>query len=209
ADFQYEFAKELNPDISLEYSNFEPMENNKFQASFPMPNPYNANFITIGRLSPEKDHMKLIKSFFDLSKTHPDTRLYIVGEGALKTQLEQLVDRLNLNNRVIFTGQLNNPYPLLSMCDCFVLSSNYEGQAIVLLEALILEKPIITTDVPGPRSVVEGGYGLIVENTTEGLTDGMQQFLNDDRLNDKQFDYKGYQQNALSMFYSKVCELHE
>src|SRR5699024_4104716 len=108
---------------------------------------------------------------------------------------------LNLNNRVIFTGHLNNPYQLHSMCDCFVLSSNYEGQAIVLLEDLILEKPIITTDVPSPRSVVEGGYGLIVENTTDGLTAGMQQFLNGDRLNEQKFDYKAYQQKALSMFY--------
>src|SRR5699024_872065 len=147
------------------------------QSSFPMPNPYNANFITIGRLSPEKDHMKLIQSFYELSKTHSDIKLYIVGEGVLKTQLEQLVDRLNLNNRVIFTGQLNNPYPLLNMCDCFVLSSNSEGQAIVLLEALILGKPVITTDIPGPRSVVDGGYGMIVENSVTGLTQGMGDFL--------------------------------
>src|SRR5699024_12661809 len=106
------------------------------QSSFPMPNPYNANFITIGRLSPEKDHMKLIQSFYELSKTHSDIKLYIVGEGVLKTQLEQLVDRLNLNNRVIFTGQLNNPYPHLNMCDCLVLSSNYECQEIVFIEVV-------------------------------------------------------------------------
>src|SRR5699024_9996994 len=143
ADFQYEFGKELNPDISLEYSNFEPKMNNDLQSSFPMPNPYNANFITIGRLSPAKDHMKLIQSFYELCIIHSDIKIYIVAERVLKMQLEQLVDRLNLNNRVFVTGQLNNPYPLLYMCDCFVLSSNYEGQAIVLLEALILEKPVI------------------------------------------------------------------
>src|SRR5699024_8968312 len=123
--------------------------------------------------------------------------------------LETLVDRLNLNNRVIFTGQLNNPYPLLNMCDCFVLSSTYEGQAIVLLEALILEKPVITTDVRGPRSVVEGGYGLIVDNTTEGLTDGRQQFINGNRLNEQKIDYRAYQPTALSMWYSKARQLHE
>src|SRR5699024_10254387 len=152
---------------------------------------------------------KLIQSFYELSKLHSDINLYIVGGGVLKTQLEQLVDRLNHHSRVVFTGRLNNPYPLLNMCECLVLSSTYEGKAIVLLEALILEKPVITTDVPGPRSVVEGGYGLIVDNTTEGLTDGMQQFLNGNRLNEQKFDYKAYQQKALSMFYSKVCELHE
>src|SRR5699024_10443478 len=107
ADFQYEFGKELNPDISLEYSNFEPKMNNDLQSSFPMPNPYNANFITIGRLSPEKDHMKLIQSFYELYKTHSDIKLYIVGEGVLKTQLEQLVDRQNINKLVIFTCLLN------------------------------------------------------------------------------------------------------
>src|SRR5699024_6928871 len=108
-----------------------------------------------------------------------------------------------------FTGQLNNPYPLLNMCDCFVLSSNYEGQAIVLLEALILEKPVITTDVPGPRSVVEGGYGLIVDNTTEGLTDGMKQFLNGNLSNKKKCDYKPYQQKSLCFIYNKVSKIYE
>jgi CDP-glycerol glycerophosphotransferase len=194
--YAYEFGKEL---ISVDFSKEE----------YPMPAPYEMNFITIGRLSPEKDHQKLIQSFYRLTEIYQNVRLYIVGEGVLGEELKRIVGQLNLEAKVIFTGQLQNPYPLLSKCDCFVLSSNYEGQAIVLLEALILGVPVITTDVPGPRSVVEGGYGLVVDNSGEGLLSGMHQFMNGDRLNKQAFDYKAYQEKALNMFYNKVCHVNQ
>lgn len=167
------------------------------------------NFITIGRLSPEKDHEKLIYAFRQVVGDRRDVRLYVVGEGALEDELRALVRELGLAERVIFTGQLANPYALLAACDCFVLSSNYEGQAIVLLEALILGKPVITTDIPGPRSVVEGGYGMIVENSVDGLVDGMSAFLSGDAVQERSFDYRGYHDEAMGMFYEKVCRLEE
>jgi len=167
------------------------------------------NFITIGRLSPEKDHEKLIYAFQRIVEAGQDVRLYIVGEGALEDELRVLVRELGLAERVIFTGQLANPYALLAACDCLVLSSNYEGQAIVLLEALILGKPVITTDIPGPRSVVEGGYGMIVENSVDGLVDGMRAFLSGGAVQDRSFDYRGYHDEAMGMFYDKICRLEE
>lgn len=190
----YEFGKETDSKSLL-----KPM------VSYPLPNSADINFITIGRLGPEKDHSKLIRSFSKLTDEHSRIKLYIVGEGALKTTLLQLVKSLGLEGSVFFTGQLNNPYALLHNCDCFILPSNHEGQPIVLLEALILRKPIIVTDIPGSRSVIEGGYGLIVENSVAGLVSGMRRFLNGERLNEHVFDYKAYRNHALDMFYEKVC----
>src|SRR5699024_5682960 len=121
-------------------------------------------------------------------------KLYIVGDGDLRERLMTMVQDLNLERKVFFTGQLSNPYPLLNLCDCFVLSSNHEGQPVVLFEALILGKPIIVTDIPGSRSVVEDGYGFIVNNSVHGLVGGMNRFINGKQLNEKSFDYETYRQ---------------
>lgn len=176
---------------------------------FPLPHRRDTNFITIGRLSPEKDHQKLIHAFARIAATRRNVRLYIVGEGALEAPLKELALAMGLRHQVFLTGQLDNPYYLLNQCDCFVLSSNYEGQAIVLLEALILGKPVITTDIPGPRSVVGDTHGRVVDNSVDGLVRGMTDFLNGRLLLEQPFDYEAYQHQAMSMFYEKVCRLED
>ena len=176
---------------------------------FPWPRSSDINFINIGRLGPEKDHAKLINAFHRMVAKHPHIKLYIVGEGALEDHLKHQVKILNLQKHVIFTGQISNPYALLDACDCFVLSSNHEGQPIVLLEALILRKPVIVTNIPGARSVIDGGYGLVVDNSVEGLVEGMNTFLNDEDIFTQTFDYEAYAQEAINMFYQKVCHIDE
>lgn len=197
-NYQYEFAME---------NDFSFLNKPSQAAGFPMPNQTNINFITIGRLGPEKDHQKLIQAFSFIAQTNQNVRLYIVGDGALKEILLQLVKNLQLEDKVIFTGQLSNPYSLLNQCDCFVLSSNQEGQPMVLLEALVLGKPVIVTDIPGSRSVIEGGYGLIVDNSVEGLVEGMNHYIAGNQLNEQIFDYEAYRNDAINMFYEKVCSL--
>ncbi|WKB35006.1 glycosyltransferase [Terrilactibacillus sp. S3-3] len=164
---------------------------------FELPRKENINFINIGRLEPEKDQEKLIYAFSEIIKVNKNIKLYLVGEGVLRSQLEALIKKLNLEDKVIFTGQIGNPYALLDLCDCFVLSSNHEGQPMVLLEALILGKPIIVTNIPGSRSVIEGGYGLIVDNSIKGLISGMTDFINGRKINEKEFDYIAYSKKAM------------
>ena len=95
----------------------------------------NINFVNVGRLSPEKDQKKLIEAFYEVSKKYNNIKLYILGDGVLKNELETLVENLNLSNRVFILGQVKNPFAFINKCDCFVLSSNHEGQPMVLLEA--------------------------------------------------------------------------
>ncbi|MED3650511.1 glycosyltransferase [Heyndrickxia sporothermodurans] len=199
-DYQYEFAMET--DLSLKgLASTAP--------AFPMPSTSNINFITIGRLGPEKDHAKLIDAFSVIASANKNARLYIVGDGALRDVLKEKVKKLQLQDKIIFTGQIDNPYTLLNLCDCFVLSSNQEGQPMVLLEALVLGKPVIVTDIPGSRSVVEGGYGLIVENSIDGLVKGMNDYLEGKRINEQAFDYEAYLNDAINMFYEKVCRIEK
>jgi len=112
---------------------------------------------------------------------------------------------LGLKNDIIFAGQLENPFVLLDECDCFVLSSDYEGQGLVLMEAMIVGKPIIATDVTGVRSVLEGGLGLLVENTEEALTEAMKKYITEG-IEYQTFDYESYNNHALQLFYKNVCQ---
>jgi len=162
-------------------------------------------FINIARLSPEKDQGKLIKAFQKISSKHPEARLINLGSGPLEHHLKNLVKELRLENKVFLLGQRSNPYPYLKLSDCFILSSNHEGQPMTLFEALILEKPIIATDIVGNRSVLEGRPGHLVDNSEDGLVKGMTNFLEGKYEDDKHFDHEQYNQDALNMFYTKAC----
>jgi CDP-glycerol glycerophosphotransferase len=158
-----------------------------------------STFLAMGRLSPEKDHSKLLRSFATLLKDRPEAKLVILGDGPLKRHIAGLIDDLNLADSVKLAGLRMNPYPALRACDCFILPSNHEGQPMVLLEAMTLGKPIIATDIDGNRGVLSESYGRLVENSEAGLTQGMLDFMNM-RDESMSFDPYSYQQIALDEF---------
>jgi CDP-glycerol glycerophosphotransferase len=131
------------------------------------------NYVAIGRLSPEKDHAKLIKAFTRFHFDSPNSKLLILGDGPLRHDLERLIINLGAADFIWLAGQRSNPYPALKHAQCFVLSSLHEGQPMVLFEAMILGLPIVCTEMPGPRDVLQGRYGLIVENSEEGVLAGL------------------------------------
>lgn len=171
-----------------------------------MPQKSDINFVTMGRLSPEKDQSKLIRAFDIVERRYSDKpiKLYIIGSGVLEQPLKRLAESLNPQN-IFFTGQLADPYRLINECSCFVLSSNHEGQPMVLLEAMVMGKPIISTDIAGSRSVLGNTYGKLVANSVEGLVKGMSDFINNDGMQHNKFDYKIYNKQAMELFYQFAC----
>ncbi|UWX96108.1 CDP-glycerol glycerophosphotransferase family protein [Arthrobacter zhaoxinii] len=156
-------------------------------------------FVTLGRLSPEKGHAKLIQAFAQVVQEQPRAKLAILGDGPLHESLQRLIDTLGIQRKVLLAGRRTNPFAILKNADCFVFSSDYEGQGLVVLEALILDRPVISTDVVGPRSVLEGGYGLLVENSVDGLARGFHRFFRGD-IPHEPFNYEAYQKDALEKF---------
>jgi len=163
-------------------------------------------FINIARLSPEKGQNRLINAFSKLAKEYSDIKLVIIGQGPLAESLNELIVELSLENKVFLLGQKFNPMPYLKASNCFVLSSHHEGQGLVLFEAMILDKPVISTNIDGPRGVLESNLGYLVENSEEGLYQGMLTFLNSS-LTLNQFNTENYNREALEMFYNKVISL--
>ncbi|PGK52556.1 teichoic acid biosynthesis protein [Priestia megaterium] len=174
----------------------------------PLPSSDMINFVTMGRLSPEKGQDNLIRAFGQFHSQHPKSRLYILGEGPVRKELEAIIEELNLEESVFLTGQMDNPFALLRQCQCFVLSSHYEGQPMVLLESLTLGLNIIATDIVANRYVLEDGkYGKLVEDSIEGLADGMLDFYNQGcKTHEAQFDYEEYNEKAMKSFYRVLEE---
>ncbi|MGF1792755.1 glycosyltransferase [Photobacterium profundum] len=121
--------------------------------------------VSLGRLSTQKDFKTLILSFKEVYRSIDNARLVIFGEGILKNDLQYFVDKLGLTDVVELFGFEINPYKYLAKADLFVLSSIYEGFGNVIVEALALNIPVVSTNCPsGPSEILENGkWGKLVE----------------------------------------------
>src|SRR5690606_29042506 len=105
----------------------------------------------VSRFEEPKDQPTLIKALRYLPQ---NTHLILVGDGSKKSDCEDLVNKLALNERVLFLGARNDVPDLMQTADILVLSSYYEGLSLACLEALASGRPLVAADVPGIREVV-------------------------------------------------------
>jgi glycosyltransferase involved in cell wall biosynthesis len=110
---------------------------------------------------------------------------------------------LNLSDRVTLMGRVENPFPYILQCKWSLCVSERESFSLVLLESMALRTPVITTDCGGPRDIVDNGkYGILVENSAEGVYQGMKTVLDTPTLSVKysadldetvaRFDFQGW-----------------
>ena len=85
-------------------------------------------------------------------------RLYILGDGPDRDKIEKKIKKEGMENEIILLGNIKNPYSWIKKAKMLVHSSKYEGLPTVLIEALILDKIVISSDCPtGPREILENG----------------------------------------------------
>ncbi len=119
--------------------------------------------LAVGRLEAQKDFPTLIQAFARVKQQRP-ARLMILGEGKDRPFLEALVQELDLAENVALPGFVDNPYAYMAKAAVFVLSSLYEGLPTVLIEAIAVGSPVVSTDCKsGPAEILENGrYGKLV-----------------------------------------------
>lgn len=124
---------------------------------------------TIGRFEYQKNHEMTIKAFANISQKFPEYKLMIYGGGVLEEKLHQLIDSLDLKNRVILCGRIPDVHERIKESTLFVMSSRWEGMPNSLMEAMALGLPCISTDCPvgGPKELIQdgvNGYLIPVED---------------------------------------------
>ena len=117
----------------------------------------------MARLFPAKNHAIFLRTAAIINQAMPDTRFALVGDGPLRSYLENLSQELGLASKAIFFGEQRDVGTYLSAFDIAVLTSEAEGCSNYLLEAMALGKPVVATDVGGNREVVQHSEtGLLI-----------------------------------------------
>ncbi len=143
-------------------------------------------FVTVGRLTKQKGYGRLIEVVDRLIHEGIECDLTIVGIGELEPFLEDEIMKRGLCDYVHLTGYLRNPYPLMKSSDAFVCSSVQEGFSLVVAESMILGLPIVSTKCSGPRELLDNGkFGLLVDNSANGLYEGMKALAVDAELRER------------------------
>lgn len=109
------------------------------------------NIVSVGRLSSEKGFDMIPEIIKILDQNNYNIKWYLVGEGFLRKTIEEKIKENNLKDKLILTGNQINPYPFMKNCDIYVQPSYEEGYGLTIIEAAILGKPIIATNVCGVK----------------------------------------------------------
>jgi glycosyltransferase involved in cell wall biosynthesis len=150
-------------------------------AAAPVPAPGGATLLTVGRLSPQKGQVYLLRAMPLVLERCPATLLQIVGKGPQEDMLRRECEKLGITGSVAFLGERDDVGSLLRQADIFVLPSLWEGLSIAALEALAAGLPIVASDIPSMQEVVEAGVqGVLVEpKRPERLADAILRLLQD------------------------------
>lgn len=138
--------------------------------------PGSKKILMVAGFRSEKDQPTLIRSLKELPE---DFHLFLVGDGERRTEFEELVKSLNLNERVHFLGIREDIPELLKVSDYVVLSSHYEGLSLSSVEGMAAGKPFLASDVEGLREVVKGSGILFKDQNERHLASLIQQLNND------------------------------
>lgn len=196
---------EKYPDITLPPNkvirNAIPIDELKLKASeftpdFETENPV---FVTVGRLHSRKGHHKLMTAHAQLLKDGFPHKIYIIGDGEENENLVKQAKNLGVENSFILLGSLLNPYPFVKNADFFIMPSESEGWPLIIADTLILQKPIISTDVGGiPEMITHKKNGYLIPYEIEAIYDAMKEFMTNKELvkeiqnhlkdSEKQFD---------------------
>ncbi|TXH69504.1 MAG: glycosyltransferase [Thiothrix sp.] len=133
---------------------YNPVDLDLIATSAQEPNPIKLPeyFIHVGKFKQAKRHDRLLRAY---ALSAIKTPLVLVGQGELLASSQALAEELGISERVMFAGFHSNPYPLMAGAKGLLLASDFEGLGLVILEALALKVPVISTDCPsGPNEIL-------------------------------------------------------
>jgi glycosyltransferase involved in cell wall biosynthesis len=133
----------------------------------------------------------------------------IIGDGPDLNNLKKEAESKKVDLLITFLGRKSNPYPYIKNADLLVMSSSYEAYSMVLLESVSLETPILCTNYASAHEIVNDGVnGILVENSTNGLYEGLRNILLDtsiiERLNMNIRNSRSTNELAIEQFYSTI-----
>ncbi len=139
---------------------------------------------SVAKLMPAKGFDRLLNVHRRLMDEGLPHKVYILGIGGEEEALRRKIREYGVENSFILLGFRANPYQYVSRCDLYVCSSRREGFSTAVTEALIVGTPVVSTDCSGARELLgwNNEFGIVVENSEEGIYAGMKQMLSDPQM---------------------------
>ena len=147
-------------------------------------------FINVSR---HYEKAKKITRIIDASKRLKDEgynfKVWLVGDGEDTQEYINKIKECNLKDVVLLKGRQTNPYKFIKASDALVVSSDFEGYGMVIDEARVLNRPVISTDVADADLILKEGFGILTSNSLDGIYTAMKEFLDNGYNIKNKFDY--------------------
>lgn len=141
------------------------------------------SIVTVGRLTKPKNHLLALDAAHILKDNGLDFKWYFVGEGEMRTALEQRIADLGLAENVILLGLKENPYPYMAKADVYVQTSAFEGFGMTIAEAKMLQRPVVSTNFDVIHDqIVDHQNGLIADMTPQSVAEKILELMADEEL---------------------------
>lgn len=141
------------------------------------------NLLSVGRFCEAKNFDNVPEIASIIQSKGIDFKWYIIGYGGEEPVIRSKIKEFHMEDTVIILGKKENPYPYIKACDIYVQPSRYEGKAVTVCEALILNKPVVITDYATAHSQVKDGFdGVIVPKDNKGCADALADVILDKAL---------------------------
>lgn len=142
--------------------------------------------LSVGRFSYAKNFDNVPEICKYILESGLNIRWYLIGFGGDEQLIRDNIEKCGMKDKVIILGKKDNPYPYIKNCDIYVQPSRYEGKAVTVREAQILQKPVIITDYATAHSQIEDGYdGVIVPLDNKECAKGIERVVRDSDLQNK------------------------
>ena len=141
------------------------------------------SIVTVGRLTKPKNHLLALDAAHILKDNGLDFKWYFVGEGEMRTAIEQRIIDLGLAENVILLGLKENPYPYMAKADVYVQTSAFEGFGMTIAEAKMLQRPVVSTNFDVIHDqIVDHQNGLIADMTPQSVAEKILELIADEEL---------------------------
>ena len=145
------------------------------------------NFISVGRFHPMKGYLRLIDVIHKLKDDNlfNNSHLTLIGDGPEFESAKNKIKEYNLSKEISLLGAKTNPFPYVKEADFFILGSVYEPFGLTVIESLSVETPVIATEVATIKEMLPESYGMIVDNSEDGLYKGIKEIINNKKVIEK------------------------
>lgn len=129
----------------------------------------------VARMTPEKGHLLCLAAFQKIVKEIPEALLVLVGSGPLENQIRGEIEKLNLRSHVLLSGFRTDIPEILPVFDCFIQASLMEGLPLAMVEAMLMQRPVVAAAVGGiPEAICDRKTGLLVsENNSDAIAEAV------------------------------------